>query len=203
MLNSVVTRLVALIINFSLFIGGALFVSSTDRPSSTLAETTPETAPLSPTLKASASEAEKQNGVEKLASLSVAVNEGTSEAVSSPDTEDRIKQANKLVQALDFEEALQVLNNVQESDKHDYKVEFLQAGILSWAGKHNEAEQKYLHLRQKYPQNSEVLVSHGFLKVYQKDYAQAKSLFNQVLEAEPDYQDASRGLSIIPVVSEQ
>ena len=177
-------------------------MSSSDRSSSTLAETTPETTPLSPTLNASASEVEKQDSVIKLASLSV-ITDNTSETISHPDTEARIKEANKLVQALDFEEALQVLSNVQESDKHGYKVEFLQAGILSWAGKHNEAEQKYLHLRQKYPQNSEILVSHGFLKVYQKDYAQAKSLFNQVLDAEPDYKEASRGLSIIPVVSEQ
>lgn len=200
MLNSIFTRITAVFFIFSLIIGAAIFSLSNEQSSSTLPQTTSEAA-LSPTY-ASVSEVETQDPVVKVASLSV-VNDDASDAILNADTEDRIMQANKLVQALEFEEALQILDNVQASDKHDYEVEFLEARILSWSGKLDEAEQKHIHLRQKYPHNADILVSHGFLKFYQKDYAQAEELFTQVLEIQPDYPDATRGLTLIPLTIEQ
>ncbi len=136
----------------------------------------------------------------RVAGLSLAIEETPIELIneaarSATDTDDRILRAKGLVELQKFEEALTELDSVQAIDKNDYTVQFLQARILSWAGKHYQAEQKFRALSQAYPQNPDVTVSYAYLNLYQSKYTQAENLFSQVLKKHPDYADAQTGLN--------
>ncbi len=93
-----------------------------------------------------------------------------------------------------FEEALVTLNLIHSSNRNDHAVKFLEVRILSWSGKHSEAEQEFENLQTQYPNDLDVLVSFGYLHFYQRNYVEAEALFVEVLNNNPDYHDALRGL---------
>lgn len=114
---------------------------------------------------------------------------------TATDTGDRLRIAKRLTEGQKFEEALAVLKSVKDSDQNQYAVKFLEARILSWSGKHYKAEQTFKTLVRHYPQDPDIAVSYGYLKLYQNDYIQAERLFRDVLDKHPEYQDARNGLN--------
>ena len=120
--------------------------------------------------------------------------------LTNTDTADLMAHAHELVSAQKFDQAIHVLNAVQGEDKNRYDVQFLFARVLSWSGRHDAAEDKFQVLTQSYPQNADILVSHGYLKLYQNKHAQAERIFKGVLETHPNYEDARNGLSKARVV---
>jgi len=110
------------------------------------------------------------------------------------DTNDYLDMAAELAKARKFEEAIETLDLIHASNRNDHAVKFLEARILSWHGKHDRAEQEFENLRAQYPDDLDVLVSFGYLQFYQRKYVEAEQLFVEVLNNNPDYHDARRGL---------
>lgn len=142
---------------------------------------------------------ETEAPVIKIASLSLDIGETSRDVTQRPmpapsDTESLLTSAMSFAQEKKFDEAIDLIKSVQDEDKEAYKVKFLEAKLLSWVGDHAQAEVLFAALNEAYPQNADIMVSHGFLKIYQKDYAQAEALFSDVLSQHPDYEDAKRGL---------
>lgn len=111
-----------------------------------------------------------------------------------PDTNHHIERASELAKDRKFEEALETLDLIHLSNRNDHGVKFLEARILSWYGKHEQAEQEFENLQAQYPNDLDVLVSYGYLQFYQRNYVKAEQLFVEVLNSNPDYHDARRGL---------
>lgn len=111
-----------------------------------------------------------------------------------PSTLRRLEKAKKLAEAQEFTAALETLDAVPSADKHDYAVVFLKARILSWSGKHSQAEQSFLTLTRQYPQDSDIAVSFAYLHYYQGKLDEAERGFSRVIARHPNYQDAKRGL---------
>ncbi len=137
--------------------------------------------------------------VVKLASLTVSSNKPILEILEplgslQSDTMSRVERASTLAQEQNFEEALTILDGVHFADREDYAVKFLEARVLAWAGQHERAEGEFEKLRAKYPQDLDILVSFGYLRFYQRDYALSEDIFTEVLEMNPDYGDARIGL---------
>lgn len=150
-----------------------------------LPETSPETSAEDP--------------VVKLASLTVSSSKPSLEILEpfeSPLSEmlTRLEIASELAKDQNFDEALATLDGVHVSHRDDYAVKFLEARILAWAGQHKQAEEEFRSLNAKYPHNLDVMVSFGYLQFYQRNYAASEKLFVEVLNLNPDYSDARRGL---------
>ena len=206
MLNNIMTRFGVLFVVFSMIlITGFIFFSDAVTSSSQSA--------LSQSSKAAPQAVTQQDypaaqdaPVIKLASLSVDLGETPDEAIGGAiaipeaapsDTASILTRAMSFAEAKKFDDALRLLGTVHAVDKDSYRVQFLEAKLLSWAGRHQEAEAVFVTLNDAYPQNSDVMVSHAYLKMYQEDYAQAEVLFSDVLSKHPDYEDARRGLNMV------
>jgi len=162
------------------------------------------TLPESVVIKGNNDEAE--HSIVKIASLSLGADNPVLEPVRyaklpETDTADRLTQARDMVSQQKFDKALAILDDVRPSERNDYAVKFLQARILSWAGKHNDAEQEFIALRKQYPDNPDILVSYGYLQFYQNKYSSAEHLFSEVLKRHPDYQDARNGLDRLRAIN--
>lgn len=94
-----------------------------------------------------------------------------------------------------FDEALDVLAALPVQDQDRYEVVFLRARILAWSGRHLAAEQKFQRLMSKYPEDTDVMLSYGYLQFYQGKSAEAEKAFLGVLAINPDYTDARDGLA--------
>lgn len=94
----------------------------------------------------------------------------------------------------DFDTALYFLETVSERDKQSYNYRLTKARILTWSGRHSEAEGEYVGLLQEYPGNPDVMVSYGYLQFFRGNLQSAESYFNQVLAVHPTYLDAYDGL---------
>lgn len=142
---------------------------------------------------------ETDEPVVQIASLSLGAEKPALEipALSAPlraDTNAYLDRASDLAKDRKFEEALVTLNLIHSSNRNDHAVKFLEVRILSWSGKHSEAEQEFENLQTQYPNDLDVLVSFGYLHFYQRNYVEAEALFVEVLNNNPDYHDALRGL---------
>ena len=95
-----------------------------------------------------------------------------------------------------FDDALDALSKLPtaDQDQDHYEVVFLHARILSWAGRHEAAEQKFRRLMAKYPDDTDLMVSYGYLQFYQGKNTEAEKAFKRVLEINPDYNDKRKGL---------
>jgi len=111
------------------------------------------------------------------------------------DTENRLLVANDLAKQKQFDRALIILGNIKSEDLSRYDVRFLKARIQSWSGHHAQADHGFQTLRMEFPQDPDIMVSHGFLKYYQGQYRQAETLFQTVLAKHPGYTDARNGLA--------
>jgi len=120
------------------------------------------------------------------------VNETTS---SFLDTNESLNLARAMASEQNFEQALKILNRIPPENKNGYDVKFLEARIMAWSGEHVSAEEKFVNLREEYPQDPDIKVAFGYLNYYQKDFVQAEQLFTEVLVDHPDYQDAQKGLN--------
>ena len=87
---------------------------------------------------------------------------------------DQISMAKYLSAEKQFDDALDVLAQLPATDQDKYEVVFLRARILSWAGRHQAAEQKFHRLMEKYPANTDLMVSYGYLQYYQGKNAKAE-----------------------------
>ena len=56
------------------------------------------------------------------------------------------------------------------------------------------AEQKFRRLMAKYPDDTDLMVSYGYLQFYQGKNTEAEKAFKRVLEINPDYNDKRKGL---------
>lgn len=205
MLNNIMTRFGVLCVVFSMilitgfiFLSDAISASAPSQSSKATPQALTQDYPAAP-------DAEQDAPVIKLASLSLDLGETPDKAIGSAiaipeaapsDTASILTRAMGFAEEQKFDDALGLLGTVHAADKESYRVQFLEAKLLSWAGRHAQAEEKFIALNDAYPQNSDVMVSHGYLKMYQKDYAQAETLFSKVLSQHPDYADAKRGLSM-------
>ncbi len=212
MLTNIVTRFGVLFAVISMmliagfiFFSEAIFASSTVSPvaSSAVSPTQDTAQVLAKEYPAASADAEHDAPVIKLASLSLDIGESSDKPLGDvariqeaapSDTDSLLTRAMSFAQEQKFDEALHLLKSVPSADKEAYKVQFLEAKLLSWAGHHDQAEDLFAALNKAYPQNSDIMVSHGYLKIYQKDYAQAVTLFSDVLSQHPEYEDAKRGL---------
>ena len=189
MINSIFTKFAALMIVFALILVPAMLFLSSDAVQSAHAQPEPVAQ-----LKITEPVIEK-DPVIQAASLSI-MEDGFGSTLTNTDTVDLMAHAHELVSAQKFDQAIQVLNTVQGEDKNRYDVQFLFARVLSWSGRHDAAEDKFQVLTQSYPQNADILVSHGYLKLYQNEHSQAVDLFEAVLKKHPEYQDAKNGLKM-------
>lgn len=188
MINSIFTKFAALMLVFALILVPAMLFLSSDAVQSAHAQ--PEHVAQ---LKITEPLIEKEPVIQA-ASLSI-MEDTFRSTLTNTDTAGLMAQAHELVSAQKFDQAIHVLNAVQGEDKNRYDVQFLFARVLSWSGQHDAAEDKFQVLTQSYPQNADVLVSHGYLKLYQNKHAQAERIFKGVLETHPNYEDAQSGLS--------
>lgn len=94
----------------------------------------------------------------------------------------------------DFDTALYFLETVSDRDKKSYNYRLTKARVLTWAGRHSEAESNYAELLQEFPGNPDVMVSYGYLQFFRGNLQSAESYFNQVLAVHPTYLDAYEGL---------
>jgi len=145
---------------------------------------------------------ETEQAVIKVASLTIGTDHPGEESISyaklpTTDTDVRLTQAKDMATHQQFDEALKILNGVRPSERNDYAVKHVEALILSWAGKHSAAEKEFFVLRNQYPDNPELLVSYGYLQLYQNKNSYAEDIFAQVLKKNPDYQDARNGLNLV------
>ena len=113
----------------------------------------------------------------------------------SKDLADQLSLAKYLAAEKDFDEALDVLSKLSVIDQDRYEVVFLRARILSWSGRYQAAEQKFQRLMHKYPEDTDLMVSYGYLQFYQGKSAEAEKAFMGVLKINPDYSDAQDGLA--------
>ena len=209
MLTNIVTRFGVLFAVISMmliagliFFSEAIFASSAASPMKA-SPTQVTTQVLTKEYPAASADAEHDAPIIKLASLSLDIGESSDKPLNDvthiqeaapSDTDSLLTRAMSFAQEQKFDEAIALLKSVTGADKEAYKVQFLEAKLLSWAGYHDQAEALFTALNKAYPQNSDIMVSHGYLKIYQKDYAQAETLFSDVLSQHPEYEDAKRGL---------
>jgi len=116
-------------------------------------------------------------------------------AIPSKDLTDQLSIAKYLAAEKQFDEALELLSELPTDSQDHYEVVFLRARILSWAGRHLAAEQKFHRLMAKYPTDTDLMVSYGYLQYYQGKLAAAEKAFIGVLDINPDYTDAKDGLA--------
>ncbi len=110
------------------------------------------------------------------------------------DTKKRLSVAMALSEEKQFDRALILLDNVLDADQDKYEVKFMRARLLSWSGHYAAADQQFTQLRQAYPDDADLMVSHAYVKFYSSQYYEAQSLFIQVLNMHPNYEDARMGL---------
>lgn len=190
MINSVFTKFAALMFVFALILVPTLLVFSDNNVQAAHAQPKPVVAELG-----TASMAVKSDDAAiEMASFSI-IEDDFDHTIPNTDTAGLIAYANTLIAAQKFDHAIQTLNRVQGADNDRYDVQFLFARVLSWSGQHDAAEDKFQTLRAAYPQNADVLVSYGYLKLYQNQHSQAEHIFETVLNNHPNYQDARNGLS--------
>lgn len=135
----------------------------------------------------------------QLASLTVGLTKPTLKILEplgslKSDTGARVEMASELAKDQKFDEGLTVLDGVHFADRDNYSVKFLEARILSWAGKNKQAEQAFVSLRAQYPQDLDIMLSSGYLQYYQRNYSDSERIFAEVLDLNPDYGDARTGL---------
>lgn len=143
-----------------------------------------------------------EQAVIKVASLTIGTDKPGEDPISyaklpTTDTNVRLTQAKDMATNQQFDEALKILSGVRAAERNDYAVKHVEALILSWAGKHSAAEKEFFVLRNQYPDNPELLVSYGYLQLYQNKNSYAEDIFAQVLKKNPDYQDARNGLNLV------
>ncbi len=110
------------------------------------------------------------------------------------DLEQSIESALQYAKVQDFDAALSALSSVSADDKTRYTHRFTKARILTWSGRHSEAEGVYSGLLTEYPSNPDVKVSYGYLQFFKGNLQTAESYFNNVLTEHPTYLDAYEGL---------
>ena len=137
---------------------------------------------------------EVQSPVVKLASIPTETVLSVSPITPNKFIEDQVSMAKYLSAEKKFDDALNALSKLPTADQDHYEVVFLRARILSWAGRHEAAEQKFRRLMAKYPNDTDLMLSYGYLQFYQGKNTEAENAFKRVLEINPDYNDARDGL---------
>jgi len=110
------------------------------------------------------------------------------------DLMDQISLAKYLAAEKQYDEALDVLSKIPTANQDHYEVVYLRARILAWSGRHFAAEQKFHRLMAIHPDNTDLMVSYGYLQFYQGKMNEAEKSFTTVLKISPDYTDAKEGL---------
>jgi len=116
-------------------------------------------------------------------------------ATSSKVLADQLSLAKYLSAEKQFDEALDVLAKLPTADQDRYQVVYMRARILSWSGRYLASEQKFKRLMAKHPNDTDLMVSYGYLQFYQGNHAEAEKAFKGVLDINPDYPDAHNGLA--------
>lgn len=197
MMKSIFTKYAIHAFIFVLLVASAfLFLTSTQFQPTTL-----QTKPVTAELKTTALSIDQPEPVIQIASLSKGMSDAPESFMegtynSQADIKERLVEATRLAQTENFNEAMKILNSIPETEETHYAVNFLKARILAWSGKHFKAEESFRHLNKIYPENSDILVSQGYLKLYQRNYAQAEEIFTRVLKKNPNYHDAKNGLNV-------
>jgi len=148
-----------------------------------------------PALPLTEAETESVKAEVKLAEIPTDTVFSVTPILPSKNLEDQISLAKYLAAEKEFDEALDVLAQLPVSDQDQYDVVYLRARILAWSGRHHAAEQKFQRLMKKYPGNTDLMVSYGYLQFYQGKMAEAEKAFIGVLDINPDYTDAETGLA--------
>jgi len=195
MLNSVIARLAFFCALALMILAVPVYYFTSAEKSSLTSENTESTVSYAHNTAPSANE----DPIVQLASLTVSPTTPTFEILEPlgalpSDTKGRVEAASNFAKEQRFDEALSTLEGVHFEDRDDYSVKFLEARILAWAGQHKQAEQEFDVLSRKYPKDLDVMLSYGYLQFYQRNYAASEKLFIEVLNLNPDYNDAKLGL---------
>lgn len=94
-----------------------------------------------------------------------------------------------------FDQALWVLAAQNDELQQSYDHRFLEARILSWAGRYKEARSSFTSLMADYPDNVDVELAMGNLEYYQGNFDAAERQYQRVLDKAPQYTDARTGLA--------
>jgi len=105
-----------------------------------------------------------------------------------------LEQAMKLAENEQYQQALEQLDRLTPPLQTSYEARFARARILSWAKRHNDADEVYRSLIRDFPSDPDVLLGHAYLAYYQGEFEQAEMRFASVVRNYPDYHDASSGL---------
>lgn len=107
------------------------------------------------------------------------------------------RQALELAGTQNFDQALSLLSAQSAVQKQSYEHRFLEARILSWAGRYPEARKTLSALMAEHPRNADLELAMGNLEYYQGNLDAAEQRYQNVLNLAPDYTDAQTGLSNI------
>lgn len=108
-----------------------------------------------------------------------------------------LEQSRVLASKKQYDEALALLEKSEQEHPGNVELTLAIARVLSWQGRHNDAEQKLTQLDAQYDNNADVMLLRGNLAYYRGDYKTAETLYNDILSHHPDYTDAREGLARI------
>ena len=109
--------------------------------------------------------------------------------------QDSNARALELAGAQKYDQALALLSAQDRAVQQGYDHRFLEARILSWAGRYPEARAEIDSLLIDYPGNADVMLALGNLEYYQGNLKAAERQYQAVLAIAPNYTDAQNGLT--------
>jgi len=93
-----------------------------------------------------------------------------------------------------YGDALKIIQAQSPTYQNSYQLRFTTARILTWAKDYDNARALYETLMRDYPNNSDVLVSYGYLQLFTGNLDKAELTFKDVIDQQPTYLDAHNGL---------
>lgn len=108
--------------------------------------------------------------------------------------QDAILSAIKLAEEKRFTQSLETLETVENAYADTYDFRFARARLLTWSGQYTIAGKAYQSLISDFPNNPDILVSVGYLELFRGNLNIAETHFSAVIESNPVYMDAYRGL---------
>lgn len=118
----------------------------------------------------------------------------TSSFAQSAELKQAVTEAFSYTDIQRFDDALAILSRVSEADQQHVQYGLTRARILTWSQKFPAAEVEFQRLMDVYPNNPDIMVSYGYLQLFDGKPATAEQYFSVVLRDHPDYMDAFDGL---------
>lgn len=121
---------------------------------------------------------------------------GLSPALAAESSRDALMaEATRLGHDNQAEAGLAVVRRVLAENPNDVEARILEARLLAWSGRNDDAGQAVSVLRKQHPANAEILILAGDIAWYGGDVAAAHRRYQRALELSPDHGDALNGLA--------